>query len=110
MGRFASATLVAFVSITVASWVARKRYDWLLFTLAAIILTNVLTHLAGCLATHSYSPGTISGLVLWLPLGGAILHRGLTRNCVTIWWLGLAVGTGMNSAILLLTMNLGKIR
>jgi small-conductance mechanosensitive channel len=109
LARFACATLVAFASITIASWVARKRYDWLLFALAAIILTNALTHLAGSLATHSYSPGTASGLVLWLPLGGAILYRGLARNCARAWCLGLAVGTAMNVAILLLTMNLGRM-
>jgi hypothetical protein len=110
MARFARATFVAFVSITIASWVARKRYDWLLFALAAIILTNALTHLIGTLATHSYSPGTGSGLLLWLPLGGAILYRGFTRSCAIVWYLGLAVGTAMNIAILLLTINLGKIR
>ena len=109
MARFASGTLVAFVSITIASWVARKRYDWLLFALATIVLTNALTHAAGSLLTHSYSPGTASGLVLWLPLGGAILYRGFARNCAAVWCLGLAVGTSMNLAILLLTMNLGRI-
>ena len=70
MARFACATLGAFVSITIASWVARRRYDWLPFALAAIILTNTLTHVIGSLATHSYSPGALSGLILWLPLGG----------------------------------------
>lgn len=35
MTRFALATLFAFLSITIASWLARKRYDWVLFALAA---------------------------------------------------------------------------
>jgi hypothetical protein len=107
MARFAFATVVAFVSITIASWVARRRYDWLLFALAAIILTNALTHLVGSLATHSYSPGTVSGLLIWLPLGGAILYQGFARNCLTIWYTGLAVGTAMNIAVWLLGMSLG---
>ncbi len=109
MMRFASATLVAFVSITVASWIARKRYDWLLFALAAIILTNALTHTAGSLATHTYSPGTLSGLLLWLPLGGSILYDGYTRNCRVAWCFGLALGTALNAGVLLLAMNLGRI-
>jgi len=107
MVRFAFATVVAFASITIASWVAQRRYDWLLFALAAIILTNALTHLVGSLATHSYSPGTVSGLLLWLPLGGAILYQGFARNCVTIWCIGLALGTAMNIAVWLLGMRLG---
>jgi hypothetical protein len=91
MARFVFATVVAFASIRIASWVARRRYDWLLFALAGIILTNALTHLVGSLATHSYSPGTVSGLLIWLPLGAAILYQGFTRNCVTILCTGLAV-------------------
>jgi Protein of unknown function with HXXEE motif len=108
--RFASATLVAFVSITIASLLARKRYDWLLFALAAIIFTNAFTHLIGSLATHSYSPGTASALVLWFPLGGAILYRGFARNCLVIWCIGFLVGAAMNLAVLLLTLNLGRMR
>ena len=91
MTRFVSATVVAVVSITIAAWLARKRYDWLLFALPAIIVANALSHLAGTLVTGSYSPGTVSGLVLWLPLGGAVLYRGFTRNCVAEWCLGLLV-------------------
>jgi hypothetical protein len=107
--RFASATLFAFLSITIAAWVARKRYDWVLFVLAALVLTNALTHLGESLATHSYSPGLASGLVLWLPFGGAILYSGFTRSRTPAWWLGLVLGTVMNIAILLFTMHLGRI-
>jgi hypothetical protein len=109
LARFACWASVALVSITIASWLARKRYDWLLFALAAIIVTNALSHVAGSLVTHSYSPGTVSGLVIGLPLGGAVLYRGFARNCAAVWCLGLVVGTAMNAAILLLTMNLGKM-
>jgi hypothetical protein len=107
--RFASAIVCAFLSMTLAAWVSRKRWDWVLFVLAAITLTNALTHLVQSLATRSYSPGLASGLVLWLPLGGSILYSGLTRGCAPAWWLGLAVGTAMNIAILLFTMHLGKM-
>ena len=108
--RFASATLLAWLSITVASWVVRKgRYDWLLFTLAAIILTNALTHAVGSLATHSYSPGTASGLILWIPLGAMILFHGSAPKPRPSWYLGLFLGTVINFGVLLLTMNLGRI-
>jgi Protein of unknown function with HXXEE motif len=111
MIRFASATLVALVSMTVASWTVRKgRRDWLLFALAAMILTNALAHALGSLVTHSYSPGTVTGLLLWLPLGGAILYQGRIPNCRFPWYLGLILGTAMNFAVIVLTMNLGRIR
>ena len=109
MTRFVSATVVGVVSITIAAWLARKRYDWLLFALAALIVANALSHLAGTLVIRSYSPGTVSGLVLWLPLGVAVLYRGFARNCVAVWCLGLAVGIAMNAAIVVLTINLGRM-
>jgi uncharacterized protein with HXXEE motif len=110
MVRFASATLLALASITVASWAVRKgRYDWLLFTLAATIVTNAVTHIAGSLATHSYSPGTLSGLILWLPLGGAILYHGSTPKRGAVWYFGLLLGTAVNFGVLLLTVNLGRV-
>ena len=110
MTRFASASLFALVSITVASWAVRKgRYDWLLFTLAATIFTNALSHAVSSLATHSYSPGTISGLILWLPLGGVILYHGGAQKRRAVWYFGLFLGTVVNFGVLLLTMNLGRI-
>ena len=109
IARFAFATAIAFVSITIASWVARKRYDVVVFVLAAIILSNALTHLYETIATHSYSPGLASALILWLPLGGAILYRGFNRNRALIWCLGLAIGIAMNIAILSLTLRLGTL-
>jgi hypothetical protein len=63
----------------------------------------------GGLTTHSYSPGTATGLLLWLPLGGAILYQRRIRNCRVAWYLGLILGTAMNFGVLLLTMNLGRI-
>jgi hypothetical protein len=92
LARFVAGIFVAVVSLTIAAWLARRRYDWLLFALAAILVTNALSHLVGSLVTHSYSPGTVSGLLLWLPLGGAVLGRGLVRNCAAVWCLGLAAG------------------
>lgn len=109
MTRFALATLFAFLSITIASWLARKRYDWVLFALAAIIFTNALTHLAESLVTRSYSPGLASGLLIWLPLGSAILYRGFIRKCLRVWFIGLVVGAAMNFVVILFTVNLGRI-
>ena len=99
MTGFASATLLALVSITAASWAIRKRrYDWLLFALAATILTNALTHAVGSLTTHSYSP-----------LGGAILYHAGVQKRGAVWYFSLLLGTAVNFVVLLLTMNLGRI-
>lgn len=39
---------------------------WLMF--AALVAANTLFHVRGCLATKSYSPGTVTALALYVPL------------------------------------------
>jgi hypothetical protein len=42
---------------------------WIVVTLAVSVALNGLLHLAGTLLTRSYSPGVVTGLLLWVPLG-----------------------------------------
>ena len=54
----------------------------LVVSLATIIVINVVLHMGGALLTVSYTPGLVSGVVLWLPLGIVALacgHRALSR-------------------------------
>ena len=46
-----------------------------LVALGTLILTNGIVHLLISVFTFSYSPGTISGVVLFLPLGIIIFKR-----------------------------------
>ncbi|HEX9918450.1 MAG TPA: HXXEE domain-containing protein, partial [Pyrinomonadaceae bacterium] len=51
-------------------WLAARyrRLRWLPLAYAVAFLLNALSHLAASLYTNSYSPGLVSGLLLWLPL------------------------------------------
>lgn len=56
---------------------------WPAAALATVTVINAIAHLAGTIATWTYSPGVITGTVLWLPLGLAMLRagwRGLGRR------------------------------
>jgi len=48
----------------------------LIITLATIVTVNATLHVGGTLLTASYSPGLVSGVLLWLPLGVTALTRG----------------------------------
>ncbi len=48
----------------------------LVISLATIIVINVVLHICGALLTARYSPGLVSGVVLWLPLAIVALARG----------------------------------
>lgn len=64
----------------------------LLGVLATIVLVNGVGHTLASLALRTYSPGTVSGILLWVPLGGLTLlftHRILP---VRQFRLGLIVG------------------
>ncbi len=48
----------------------------LVIALATIVTINAMLHVGGSLLSASYSPGVVTGVLLWLPLGVAALARG----------------------------------
>jgi uncharacterized protein with HXXEE motif len=46
---------------------------WLLVTLGTVVLINGLAHAAATVITRSYSPGLVTGLAFWTPLGAACI-------------------------------------
>jgi hypothetical protein len=65
----------------------------LFLTLVAVLFGNALFHLAATIRTRRYSPGVITGVLLYLPLGvygyDAVLHAHLAST-----------GTALSAAIL----------
>jgi hypothetical protein len=49
------------------------RWRWTLSTLGTVVLLNGTLHLIGSILTRSYSPGVLTGLLCWVPLGGFTL-------------------------------------
>jgi hypothetical protein len=77
---------------------------WLLLAYGVAFLLNALSHLAASLYTRSYSPGLLSGLLLWLPLGSLALfsfRKTLSRRGRRA---GLVVGLSMHAVVLALTL------
>ena len=78
---------------------------WLLCSFATVVLLNGLAHLAASLLTASYSPGLISGLLLWAPLGAAALARLRSRLTGRSFWSGVTVGLLMHAVVALLAFG-----
>lgn len=74
--RFLAINAVALTAMTLASALvfARPALRWLVATLGAIVALNGALHIVTSLITQSYSPGTVTGLVLWIPLGWLALR------------------------------------
>ena len=60
------------------SFVFNKYYP-ILVALGTLVFVNGLTHLLLSIFTFSYSPGTITGVVLFIPLGIIIFKKIMPR-------------------------------
>lgn len=69
---------LAMAGAVVAGWLS-KPAQWLLLPLATVVLINGMAHLVTSVLTLSYSPGLVTGVLLWIPLGIAILRAGRPR-------------------------------
>ena len=104
--RFLALNLYALAGMTLGVALAAffRQMRWLLVGFGAVVLINATAHLAASAATRSYSPGVVSGALLWLPLGAWTLaagRRGLSRRDFGV---GLAVGLLMHAAVTLLAV------
>ena len=65
----------SFAALTLAA-IKRPAVAWFLTSFGTIVVINALLHALGTLASSSYSPGLVTGLLLYLPLGSLAIHRG----------------------------------
>jgi hypothetical protein len=99
-----------FLALMIAAVLALQggNWLWLLSALGTITAVNGLGHFVGTLATRSYSPGVITGLLLWLPLGVAGLT--LSRSALTAeaWWLGIAAGASVSGLVIMSALAVSR--
>jgi hypothetical protein len=82
----------------------RYRLIWLMVPFAAAVFINGCAHTIASMITLSYSPGLVTGLMLWLPLGAITLRRSYRVLSHKIFWSGVGVGV-----LLHLTVTLNAI-
>jgi hypothetical protein len=99
----AVAMLVMIAAILVA--VRAPRWRWLLASLGFVTAFNGMLHAAASLATRSYSPGVLSGLVRWVPLGLATLRRCRATLTGRELALGLAGGIAVHALVSLVALS-----
>ncbi|MBL8985835.1 MAG: HXXEE domain-containing protein [Gemmatimonadetes bacterium] len=93
------------VMLVVAVGVWRNRSPSLgLAAIGTIGLINGSLHLGGSVLTASYSPGAVSGTLLWMPLGALAIRRAAERRDRSVLG-GVALGLAAHAAI-----SLGALR
>ena len=95
--------------VGVALVLVTKSYRWLLVSFGTVVLINGVVHALASVVTWSYSPGLVTGLLLYVPLGLFTLRR--ARGSVNARTLraGVVVGVVMHAAVVLLAFGFARI-
>lgn len=102
MTGFLLANGLALAAMVAGAWLAaRPGGGWALAALGAAVLTNAVFHLAGTAAMRSLSPGTVTAVLLWVPLGAAAIAHALRHARRREVALGIAVGFVAHGAVTL---------
>ena len=83
--------MVVLIAAAVAT-TRRESLGWLAIAIATIELVNGLAHLLGSMVTASYSPGVITGVLLYVPLAQLALLRAWEQVSRPFFWRGVAAG------------------
>jgi Protein of unknown function with HXXEE motif len=110
-GNFLSWNGVALVMMTVgvALVLKTKSYRWLLVSFGTVVLINGLVHAGASILTKSYSPGLVSGLLLFVPLGAVTLLRARKKVNRRVLRAGVVVGVLLHVVVVLLAFGFAKI-
>lgn len=92
------------MSVSIVLTMRFKQLRWLLLAYGAAFLLNTLSHLIAGIYTLSYSPGMLSGLLLWMPLSALTLLRFRKTLSRRARRAGLVVGALMHCVVTLLTL------
>ncbi|HYG78766.1 MAG TPA: HXXEE domain-containing protein [Pyrinomonadaceae bacterium] len=95
--------------VGVALVLLTKSYRWLLVSFGTVVLINGVVHALASVATWSYSPGLVTGLLLYVPLGLYTLRRARGRVNARNMRAGLIVGVAMHAVVVLLAFGFARI-
>lgn len=95
---FLAINAVALVVMIAAIRAATRRESrgWMVIAIASLLLVNAIAHLLGSLVTAIYSPGLITGAIIYFPLALIALIRAWDQAPEQMFWRGVAVGVVAN--------------
>ena len=104
--RFLALNGVGWIAMVVASLIAvwRPSARWMVVPLATAASINGCAHAVASLVTTSYSPGVISGIALWVPLGAVTLWRGYRDLQSGLFWTGIGIGVVLHGIVTVLAV------
>ena len=102
---FLNAVFWLLVVAAVVVVLVRPSQAWLVITLAAVLGINAAVHYLGSVGTATYSPGTVTAALLYVPLIVYALRRVLPHVSPGLAMRGVAVGAAIHAGVFLLAAN-----
>ena len=93
------------MTATVVVVLARPSRMWLVITLAAILGINAMAHILGSIVTATWSPGTVTAALLYVPLVVYALRRVLPHVRRGLAARAVALGAAFHAGVFLLAAN-----
>lgn len=85
--------------MAVRATVATERNGWMGVAIATILFVNGIAHVLGSLVTRSYSPGLLTGIVLYLPIGQLTLIRAWLQSPRAMFARGVVTGLVVHALV-----------
>lgn len=79
--------------------IVNDAWRWFAVTFGTVVLINGALHVLGSVGTASYSPGVITGLALYLPLGLIVLRRGRTQLSPVTFGVAVVLGVAIHAIV-----------
>ena len=98
---FLTINVVGFAVVLTGAVFATRRdtAGWLAIALATLFSANALLHLLGTMLTGAYSPGLITGVVLYVPIGSLVLLRAAPQADQRALTTGTVAGLAAQAAV-----------
>ena len=94
-----NAIALVVIIIAIRAVTRRESLGWLAIAIATILLVNGLAHILGTIVTGTYSPGLITGVVLYLPLSQLTLIRAWDQAPPTFFVRGVVAGLAAHAVV-----------
>ena len=72
---------------------------WMAIAIATIALVNTVGHVAGAVFTQSYSPGLVSAVILYVPLGSLAMIRAWDQAPAAQLTRGIVAGIALHAVV-----------
>lgn len=104
-----NAAAMAVLVLAIRAATSSERAGWLAVAIGTAAGTNAIAHLGGSMLTGIYSPGLLTGIVIYVPLSLLTLTRAVRQAPPTAFGRGVAVGIVVNVVVFIVASATARL-